>query len=92
MSKGVLYRIHNVFFPKKHDELILKIKNKQERLKVLQVELDKINHLALYGVLGDRLLDKQIMLEQNVEIIKNNILLLKWRYQNKVWRGELNYE
>ena len=92
MSKGVLYCIRNMFFPKKHDELVLKIKNKQEYLKVLQVELDKINHLALHGVLGDRLLDKQIMLEQNVKTIKNNILLLRWRYQNKVWRGELDYK
>lgn len=35
MSKGVLYYIRNVFFPKKHDELVVKIKNKQERLIVL---------------------------------------------------------
>lgn len=88
MSKGILYRIRNMFFQKKHDELVFKIKNKQERLKVLQVELNKINHLAEHGILGDRLLDKQIMLEQNVRTIKNDILLLKWRYQNKLYFGE----
>jgi hypothetical protein len=48
MNKGILYRIRNVFFPKKYDELVVKIKNKQEHLKVLQVELSKINHLAEY--------------------------------------------
>lgn len=88
MSKGILYRIRNVFFPKNHDKLVVKIKKKQERLKILQAELDKIHHLAEHGILGDRLLDKQIMLEQNVRTINNDILLLKWRYQNKVWRGE----
>ena len=36
MSKGVLYCIRNVFFPKKHDELVVKIKKKQLRLKELQ--------------------------------------------------------
>lgn len=81
-------KIRNMFFPKKHDELVFKIKNKQERLKVLQVELNKINHLAEHGILGGILLDRQIMLEQNVKALKNNILLLKWRYQNKVWKGE----
>jgi hypothetical protein len=88
MSKGILYCIHNVFFPKKHDKLVIKIKSKQEHLKVLQVELSKINHLAEHGILGDKLLDKQIMLEQNVRTLKNDILLLKQQYQNKVWRGE----
>lgn len=77
-------KIRNVLFPKKHDELVIKIKEEQERLKILQVELDKIHHLAAHGILGDRLLDKQIMLEQNVRTIKNDILLLKWRYQNKL--------
>lgn len=86
MSKGILYRIRNVFFPKKHDEIVVKIKSKQDRLKVLQEELSKINHLAEHGILGDRLLDKQIMLEQIVKTVENDILLLKWRYQNKVWR------
>ena len=83
MSKGILYRIRNVFFQKKHDELVVKIKNKQEHLKELQAELNKINHLAEHGILGDRLLDKQIMLEQNVRTINNDISLLKGRYQNK---------
>ena len=78
-------KIRNVLFPKKHDELVFKIKNKQERLKVLQVELNKINHLAEHGILGDRLLDKQIMLEQNVRTLKSDILLLKWRYQCKIY-------
>ena len=88
MSKGILYRIRNVFFPKKHDKLVVKIKSKQEHLKELQVELSKINHLAEHGILGGILLDKQIMLEQNVRTLKNDILLLKQQYQNKVWRGE----
>lgn len=79
-------KIFNTLFPKKHDELVVKIKEKREQLKILQVELDKINHLAAHGILGGRLLDKQIMLEQNVDKLKMNILLLKWRYQNKVWR------
>jgi hypothetical protein len=77
-----------VFFPKKHDKLVIKIKNKQEHLKELQVELNKINHLAEHGILGDRLLDKQIMLEQNVRTMKNDILLLKWRYQSKLYFGK----
>lgn len=84
--KSILYRIRNVFFPKKHDEIVVKIKSKQGRLKALQEELSKINHLAEHGILGDRLLDRQIMLEQIIETVKNDILLLKWRYQNKVWR------
>jgi len=84
MSKGILYRIRNVFFQKKHDELVVKIKNKQEHLKELQAELNKINHLAEHGILGGRLLDKQIMLEQNVRTINNDISLLKGRYQNKL--------
>lgn len=88
MSKGILYRIRNVLFPKKHDKLVVKIKNEQERLKVLQVELNKINHLAEYGILGDRLLDKQIMLEHNVRAIKTDILLLKLQYQNKGGKNE----
>jgi len=88
MNKGILYRIRNVFFSKKHDKLVVKIKSKQEHLKELQIELNKINHLAEYGILGDKLLDKQIMLEQNVRTLKNDILLLKQQYQNKVWRGE----
>ena len=83
--KKVFRKIRNMFFSKKHDELVFKIKNKQERLKVLQVELNKINHLAEHGILGDRLLDKQIMLEQNVRTMKNDILLLKWRYQCKIY-------
>ena len=81
-------KIRNMFFPKKHDEMVVKIVSKQKALKIWQKELDKINHLAEYGILGDKLLDKQIMLEQNVQTIKNDILLLKWRYQNKMWRGE----
>ena len=84
MNKGILYHIRNTFFPKKHNELVVKIKNRQEQLKELQVELSKINHLAEHGILGDRLLDKQIMLEQLVKTIKNDILLLKQQYQNKV--------
>ena len=80
--------IRNMFFPKKHDELVVKIVNKQKVLKIWEAELDKINHLAEYGILGDKLLDKQIMLEENVRAMKNDILLLKWRYQNKIWRGE----
>lgn len=88
MSKGILYRIRNVFFPKKHDKLVVKIKKKQERLKILQAELDKIYHLAEHGILGDRLLDKMILLEQIVKTIKNNIWILKYRYQNKIWREE----
>lgn len=83
MNKGILYHIRNVFFPKKHDKLVKKIKNKQEHLKVLQVELNKINHLAEHGILGGILLDKQIMLEQNVRTLKNDILLLKQQYQNR---------
>lgn len=83
MSKGILYRIRNVFFPKNHDKLVVKIKNKQEQLKVLQAELNKINHLAEHGILGGILLDKQITLEQRVKTIKNNILFLKCQYQNR---------
>lgn len=83
MSKGILYHIRNMFFPKKHDKLVIKIKSKQEHLKVLQVELNKINHLAEHGILGGILLDKQIMLEQNVRTLKNDILLLKQQYQNR---------
>lgn len=83
--KKVFRKIRNMFFSKKHDELVYKIKNKQKRLKVLQVELNKINHLAEHGILGDRLLDKQIMLEQNVRTLKSDILFLKWRYQDKIY-------
>jgi hypothetical protein len=86
--KKVFRKIRNMVFPKKHDELVFKIKNKQDCLKVLQVELNKINHLAEHGILGDRLLDKQIMLEQNVRTMKNDILLLKWRYQSKLYFGK----
>ena len=86
--KSILYRIRNALFPKKHDEIVVKIRSKQDRLKILQVEFSKINHLAEHGILGDRLLDRQIMLEQIIKTVENDILLLKWRYQNKLWKGE----
>ena len=87
MSK-VIRKLRNMFFPKKHDEIVVKIVNKQKELKIWQVELNKINYFAENGILGDKLLDRLIMLEQNVRTLKNDILLLKWRYQNKLWRGE----
>jgi hypothetical protein len=82
--KKLFRKIRNMFFPKKHDKLVFKIKNRQEHLKVLQVKLNKINHLAEHGILGGMLLDEQIMLELKVKAIKKDILFLKWQYQNKV--------
>ena len=86
--KKLFRKIRNMFFPKKHDELIFKIKNRQERLKVLQAELDKIHYFAKHGMIGGMLLDRQIMLELDIKYLKNNILFLKRRYQNKIWKGE----
>ena len=87
MSK-VIRKLRNMFFPKKHDEIVVKIVSKQKELKIWQVELNKINYFEENGILGDKLLDRLIMLEQNVRTLKYDILLLKWRYQNKLWRGE----
>lgn len=79
--KKYFYRIRNYVFPKKHNDMIVKIWRKQNQLKILQSELAKLNHFAEHGFLGDRLLDRQIMLEQNVRTIKNDIFLLKCKYK-----------
>ena len=70
----VIRKISKMLIPKKHDELIVEIVSKQK-------ELAEINRLAERGILGDSLLDKQIML-------KNDIRLLKRWYQNKIMKEE----
>lgn len=82
-------RFRNRFFPKEHSQIVKDIKRLQQRLKVVRKRWNEIYTLSRYGLLGDKLLDEQIMLEQILNAHRHEISLLKDKYK---YGNEGNYD
>lgn len=80
--KKFFRKLRNVIWSKKHDKLVETIYLRQLKARPVRNRLAKLNQMSTHGILGDRLLDEQILCSEWLKYHCKKTEQLKEKYKS----------